>query len=171
VVRFSLTQSQEVAPVLTLDPQTWLTQQDPLHVIPFRDPLVEHGGHDPRSQYVETFYLAILGPSALVAARRLAVWLDASPDGFTIPLAVLARQLGLGTGTARNAPLPKTLARLVGFGLAAVIDDAYALRRAFPPLTPRQVRRLPVHLATAHERYGQVPAAPATSRTPQPACR
>jgi hypothetical protein len=171
MVRFSLTRSEEVPPVLTLDPQAWLAQQDPLRVVALRDPVVEDGGHHPRSQYVETFYLAILGPSALVAARRLAAWLDASPDGFTVPLAVLARQLGLGTGTARNAPLPKTLARLAGFGLAAVVDGTYALRLAFPPLTPRQVRRLPLHLATAHARYGQAPAVAAIRNTPQAACR
>ena len=160
--------------MLTLDPQAWLTQQDPLRVVALRDPMVEDGGHHPRSQYVETFYLAILGPSSLVAARRLAAWLDASPDGFTVPLAVLARQLGLGTGTARNAPLPKTLARLAGFGLAAVVDGTYALRLAsrrsrparsgashctWPPPTP----------ATANPRRpGRCPASPANPRAGEP---
>lgn len=148
--------------MVMLDPQTWLTGQDPLRIVALRDPAVEAVGHDPRSDYVELFYLGILGPSAVVAARRLAAWLEASPDGFGVPPAVLARQLGLGTGTGRNAPLTKTLTRLAGFGLAAVRDDAYAMRLAFPPLNPRQVRRLPPHLVQAHGLLGDGPANRAT---------
>lgn len=136
----------------TLDLHTWLTGQDPLRVIALRDPDVEAVGHSPRSSYVELFYLAILGPSSVVAARRLSAWLQASPEGFSVSPAVLAGQLGLGAGTGRHAPLIKTLARFAGFGLAAVRDDAYALRLVFPPLTSRQVRRLPPHLAQAHQR-------------------
>jgi hypothetical protein len=135
---------------MVLDPQTWLTGQDPLRVVALRDPAVEAVGHDPRSGYVEAFYLGILGPAAVVAARHLAARLEASPDGFAVPPAALARQLGLGTGTGRNAPLTKTLARLARFGLAAVGDDAYALRLAFPPLARRHLRRLPPHLVVAH---------------------
>ena len=137
--------------MVLLDPRTWLTSQDPLRVVALRDPAVEAIGHEPRSRYVEVFYLGILGPSAVVTARHLAARLEASPDGFAVPLAVLARQLGLGAGTGRNAPLTKTLARLAGFGLAAVGDDAYALRLAFPPLTGRHLRRLAPHLVVAHE--------------------
>jgi hypothetical protein len=137
--------------MVLLDPQTWLTSQDPLRVVALRDPAVEAVGHEPRSRYVEVFYLGILGPAAVVAARHLAGRLEASPEGFAVPPAVLARQLGLGTGTGRNAALTKTLARLARFGLAAVGDDAYALRLAFPPLARRHLRRLPPHLVVAHE--------------------
>lgn len=137
--------------MVLLDPRTWLTSQDPLRVVALPDPAVEAVGHEPRSRYVEVFYLGILGPSAVVTARHLAARLEASPDGFAVPLAVLARQLGLGAGTGRNAPLTKTLARLAGFGLAAVRDDAYALRLAFPLLADGHLRRLPPHLVVAHE--------------------
>lgn len=59
------------------------------------------------------------------------------------------------------APLTKTLARLAGFGLAEVIGERYAVRLAFPPLTPRQVRRLTPQLAEAHQRIvGRPDAAP-----------
>lgn len=134
------------------DPQTWLTGRDLLQVVALRDPAVELAGHHPCSSYVELFYLGFLGPSAVVAARRLGTWLELSPGGFTVPTSVLARQLGLGTGGGRHAPLTKTLARLAGFGLAEVIRDRYAVRLAFPSLTPRQVRRLPPQLAEAHQR-------------------
>lgn len=149
--------------MVLLDPQTWLAGQEVLRVVALRDPAVEAVGHDPRSSYVELFYLGILGPSAVLAARRLAGWLEASPEGFAVPRALLARQLGLGTGTGRNAPLTRTLSRLAGFGLAAARDDAYALRVAFPTLTWRQIRRLPPALAEAHARFGQEPQEPPTA--------
>ena len=148
------------------DAHLWLTGREALRVVALRDAALEIAGHHPCSNYVEVFYLGFLGPSALVAARRMSAWLELSPVGFTVQTAVLARQLGLGTGTGRNAALPRTLARLAAFGLAAVVEDAYALRLAFPPLTPGQVRRLPPHLAGAHDRLGM--AHPNLTTPPRP---
>jgi len=146
------------------DPQTWLAGHDLLRVVALRDPAVEQAGHHPCSTYVEVFYLGFLGPSAVVAARRLSSWLELSPEGFTVPATVLARQLGLGTGGGRHAPLTKTLARLVKFGLAEVVGEHYAVRLAFPFLNPRQVRRLTPQLAAAHQRIvgrsGDAPCQP-----------
>ena len=136
---------------LGTDPQTWVAEHDPLPVLALHDPVVEATGHHPRSSYVETFYLPLTGPSAVLAARRLALWLEESPQGLCVPLGSLARELGLGTGGGRNAPAPKVLARLVLFDLARVEDGAYAVRLAFPPLARRQLRRLPPHLILAHE--------------------
>lgn len=137
--------------LLVTDPQTWLAQHDPLRVVALRDPLVEAAGHDPRSPYVETFYLPLAGPSAVFAARRLAAWLEDSPEGVTVSLGSFARELGLGTGNGRNAPLPRVLARLLVFGLAGIQGDSYAVRLAVPPLARRHLRRLPPHLVLAHE--------------------
>ena len=136
--------------MVVLDPQTWLTSHDPLRVVPLRDPLVEAAGHDPRSPYVESFWLPVVGPSALVTARHFGAWLEESPEGFSVSLAVLAHQLGLGTGTGRNSSLVKTLVRLSTFGLAVVRGDAYAMRLAFPSLARRHLRRLAPHLVEAH---------------------
>lgn len=135
--------------------QSWLTGRELLRVVALRDISVEATGHHPCSNYVELFYLHFLGPAALVTARHLSAWLEVAPGNFTIPTASLARQLGLGTGHGRNAPLTKTLFRLVRFGLAEIVDDAYGLRLAFPPLRPGQVRRLPRHLAELHHRLDQ----------------
>ena len=132
--------------------QAWLAQHDPLHVIPWRDPVVEAVGYDPRSRYVETYWLAILGPSAILAARRLVTGLDESSGGFTIPLAPFAAQLGVGNRTGLNSPVVRTLGRIAIFGLASVRGDAYAVRLAFPPLARRHLCRLPEHLAEIHRR-------------------
>ena len=138
--------------MLSSEPQAWLTGRELLPVTALRDPTVELTGHHPCSNYVELFYPGFLGPSATMTARHLSASLELSPEGFVVPAFVLARQLGLGTGPGRHAPLTKTLARLASFGLAAVIDDRYALRVAFPPLTRRQVSRLTPQLAEAHQR-------------------
>ena len=131
-----------------LDVNGWLVDHDPLPVRVLHD---AHGacGFDARSVYVETYWLAVLGPSCVLAARRLASWLEAEPDGFEISTAALASSLGLGAGLGRHAPIVRTLARLAEFGLAHV-GEAYSVRVMFPPLSARQIARLPDHLVAAH---------------------
>ncbi len=138
-----------LAPHSILDIKDWLVEHDPLPVIVLRDRQLARGGFDARSPYVETYWLAVLGPSCVLLARRLAWWLEHEPNGFDISLSALASTLGLGAGVGRNAPILRTLSRLADFGLARV-DDAYAVPPAFPPLTARQIARLPDHLAAAH---------------------
>ncbi len=36
-----------------------------LHIRPWPDPVIDRLGHDPRSAYVERFWLGVLGPSTL----------------------------------------------------------------------------------------------------------
>ncbi|MFV0526368.1 MAG: hypothetical protein ACK5RL_17935 [Acidimicrobiales bacterium] len=50
-----------------------------LLVRPWPDPVLDEMGHDPRSAYVEQFWLSILGPSAVLLLRRLARGLERSP--------------------------------------------------------------------------------------------
>ena len=94
-------------------------QPGALSVIGWPDPVIDRLGHDPRSAYVERFWLAILGPSTTWLLRRLAAGLDASPDGFDLNLAVTARSLGLGGKVSRHGPFQKSIGRLVIFELAS----------------------------------------------------
>src|SRR5439155_23193494 len=94
----------------------------------------------------------VVGPSVYLIGRRLVVWLAANPDGVTVPLVPLAATVGLGRGTGRNAPLIRSLARMVAFGLARVDpSDRLAVRRRWPPLTTARARRLPGWLAVDHD--------------------
>jgi hypothetical protein len=68
-----------------------------------------------------------------------------------VGLEQLALSLGLGHGTGRNAPVVRTLHRLVGFGVARIAWDAYAVRATIPPLSASQLRRLPRYLAERHD--------------------
>lgn len=133
----------------TTDIHDWLVAHDPLPVSALIDPTVDASGFDARSAYVETYWLNTLGPSCVLAARRLVAWLEAEPAGFEISLVALAGTLGLGSGTGRSAPVVRTLRRLVDFQVATV-GETYAMRRVFPPLAARQIARLPDHLAVAH---------------------
>ena len=69
-----------------------------------------------------------------------------------VPLVPLSAAVGLGRGTGRNAPLIRSLARMVAFGLARVDPgDRLAVRRRWPPLTTARARRLPGWLAQDHD--------------------
>ena len=112
-------------------------------------------GHRAGSVYVETFWLPLVGPSAVLALRRLSAWLEHEPDGLTVSIAMLSRCLGLGTGTGRRAPVARTLARLVDFKIASHDGERMLLRRELPMLSTRQIERLPACLITAHEQVIQ----------------
>lgn len=128
----------------------WLAEHDPLAVVSLDDPLIEALGHDPRSAYAETFWVAVLGPSSVMLLRRLAGWLDDSPDGFPLALRPAAAEIGLGHSGGINSPMTRTLGRLVTFEMAAIRGEALAVRRMLPPLARRHLARLPGHLAERH---------------------
>jgi hypothetical protein len=118
------------------------------------DPVVDALGHDPRSPYVEHFWLPVLGPSATFLVRRLADGIERAPDGFDLPLADTARALGLGMKTGRHGPFVRAIHRCCQFGASRLVGDAtLEVRRRLPPLSRHQVLRLPPHLSDAHQRW------------------
>jgi len=129
----------------------------PVAVLPIRawpDPVIDALGHDPRSLYVERFWLGILGPSTTWLVRHLANGLDASPDGFDLDLTQTAQALGLGSKGGRHSPFMRALSRCCQFDVAdARPDGVLAVRRRLPPLTRRQVARLSPELIEAHQAW------------------
>ncbi len=122
-----------------------------LRVTPWTDPVLDLVGHDPRSWYVETFWLPTLGPTALLLLRHLADRFERTPGGITLPVADTAAALGLGPRDGEHSPLVRTLTRLQQFDLAQrAADDSVAVRRTLPPVHRRHVRRLPVPLQATH---------------------
>ncbi len=128
-----------------------------LTIRPWVDPIVDRLGHDPRSPYVEEFWLGILGPSTTWLLRRLAAGLEASPIGFDLDLAETATLLGLGAKGGRHSPFMRSLARCVSFDLAAIASEGVlAVRRRIPPLTNRQVLRLPASSQALHRAWAAI---------------
>ena len=129
----------EVPPPTTLLIRAWV------------DPVVDRMGHDPRSPYVEQFWLATLGPSTTWLLRRLAAGLDDAPDGFELDLVGTARSLGLGSRRGVNSPFMRALERSRQFSLTRDLGGGQlAVRRKLPPLSRHQVARLPRPLQQAH---------------------
>jgi hypothetical protein len=120
---------------------------------PWHDPVVDDDGHDPRSRYVETFWLGVLGPTATWLIRRLAAGLDQDPDGYEVDLEIMARAMGLGFSSGRSSPFSKALQRCVMFGLAHPIPGGLAVRRRVPQIAYRHLRRMPAELQAAHHAW------------------
>jgi hypothetical protein len=131
-------------------------------VMPWVDPLVDAVGLDPRSPYVEQFWLGVLGPSTTFLMRRLAAGFDAYPDGFELDLADTAAALGL-TVLGPQGPFARAISRCVQFGLAQPHSHGLLVRRRVPPLSHRHVARLSPSLQAAHERWVELELAAATA--------
>jgi hypothetical protein len=141
-----------------------------LTICPWPDPVLDTVGHDPRSRYVERFWLPTLGPTAVLLLRHLAAKFDTHPKGIELRVADTSRALGLGERDGSSSPVVRTLARLETFDLACS-DGAstIAVRRNLPPASRRHLRRLPAsvqadHAAWSEARLAEPPLADARRR-------
>lgn len=124
-----------------------------LMVEPWPDPVLDELGHDPRSAYVERFWLPVMGPSSLLVVRRLADRLDNEPDGFELQLDAFAGELGLGRRGGHNSPIWRTLERTSRFRATRLHGETMLVRRHLDSLSGPQVRRLPDGLQRVHQQW------------------
>ncbi|MET0920013.1 MAG: hypothetical protein ABWY77_02295 [Acidimicrobiia bacterium] len=137
-----------------------------LTIQPWNDPIVDTLGYDPRSRYVETFWLPTLGPTALLLLRHLADRFDHHPGGIELTVSDTSQALGLGQRDGTSSPIVRTLTRLAQFDLAC--DDGMttvAVRRNIPPVNRRHVKRLPAELQVAHAEWAEADLADAPLAT------
>ena len=121
-----------------------------LTVVAWPDPVVDALGFLPHDPYSELVWTPTLGPSAVLAWRRMAGTLIHRPDGYTLDIADFGQTLGLG-GTGQHSTVSRTLRRLAQFGLARFQDQGtYAVRRRIPPASRSQVSRLNPELLRIH---------------------
>jgi len=129
-----------------------------LEIVPWTDPSFETSGHDPRSDYVERFWLPLLGPSTTLVLRRFARGLEACPAGFRVDLVETGLALGIGDSMARNSTTQRSISRACQFGAAYRMNETrLAVRTHLPTLTRRQVARLPELLQRTHEQWTAQP--------------
>lgn len=138
---------------LTAPPTVWCPIADHVRVAPWLDPVVDRRGHDPRSTYVERFWLGTLGPTATWLLRRLVAGFDDHPDGYDLDLHATAQSIGLSLTRGQASPFAKAFARCVMFGLAHVRPDGYAVRRRLPEVARRHLVRMPDELQVEHQRW------------------
>jgi hypothetical protein len=125
---------------------------DLLAVRPWPDQVLDVNGLDPRSFYVERFWLPVLGPSVVLFLRLLATGLEQEPAGLELAMGETARALGLGAREGRNSPVVRTINRCCQFRHAFVdADGTLLVRRRLPPLSRSQVLRLPTSLQEQHQ--------------------
>ena len=127
-----------------------------LAIRPWPDPVIDTLGHDPRSLYVERFWLPTLGPTSLLLLRRIAAGLDEHPEGIQLDLGELSQALGLGHAKATRRRCVRSLDRLIQFDLACgEREHGYAVRRTVPPVNRRHVGRLPAPLQDEHRAWAE----------------
>ncbi len=131
-------------------PRRLIFPETEVRVTGWSDPVLDRLGHDPRSTYVEQFWLPIVGPSCLLLIRRLAAELERQPEGFTFDSAAWSLELGVGVKGGRNGPFWRAIERACRFGATYRNGPVLAVRRRLPPLTARQVDKLPRPLQEAH---------------------
>ena len=130
-----------------------------LTLTPWTDPIIDTLGHDPRSEYVERFWLPTLGPTSVLLLRRLASAFErTSGDGtIEIELVDLSQALGLGARVGASSPLVRSFDRLTQFELAcATAPNAFAVRRNLSPINRRHMHRLPESLQREHSEWVEI---------------
>jgi hypothetical protein len=114
------------------------------------DPSVRDGGRTLTDPYLEHCWVAVLGPTAVLALRRLAVL---ASGGRVVSIAVedLAASLGVGRGTGRHAQITRTLDRIVAFRFATWSGiDELTVFETVPVLGRNQLERAPLLTRELH---------------------
>ena len=124
-----------------------------LVIIPWHDDVVDAIGFDPRSHYVELFWLNVLGPTATWLLRRMVTGLDEYPGGYELDLAQTAGALGLTFTQGASNPFARSVHRCIMFGGAQPVPGGLAVRRKLPPVSARQLARMPEYLRGTHDAW------------------
>lgn len=139
---------------MSLPPPDYRFELPTIHISVWDDPVVDLLGHDPRSPYVEQFWLPLLGPSTTFLMRHLAARLDDRAEGFELDVDATASALGLGTRSGVGSPFMRALARTGQFRLTqATGTGALAVRKRIPTLSAQQVARLRPALRDRHDAW------------------
>lgn len=155
-------------PVSTLPPSTESRPTTPqtsdsmcdqiVGVLPWLTPPRDDHSHDPRSAYVETFWLPVIGPSATLLMRRFADLFEEAPNGFEVDLRSMSRDIGLGPRLDKGGAFARTVERCVKFNLMYLDAAMLYVRQRVPRLGERQVQRLDPRLQELHSSWTIDPA-------------
>ncbi|HTW10537.1 MAG TPA: hypothetical protein VME46_23745 [Acidimicrobiales bacterium] len=110
------------------------------------------GRFGPGAGYVFDCWGPIVGPSTVLLWRRLALVVADVEEYAVVEAADLFASVGLGAGMGRNAIGPRTIARMVGFGLAQCQGRRLlGVRTALDLVSRGQAARLSGTALRAHE--------------------
>ena len=124
-----------------------------LNLIPWRDKRLDAFGHDPRSGYVEQFWLSTLGPTTTWFLRHCAYLLE-DCDAASVDLREAASTLGIGHQGGACSAMVKAMERACRFSAARPVGSTtLAVRLRLPHLSRRQLQRLPRPVQRRHADY------------------
>lgn len=124
--------------------------------ITFDPAMIPGGRHALTSEYVETFWLPLLGPSSVVLLRALGrIYEPIAGMTLTpttgVPIIQLGASLGLRGGITSNSKMGRTLTRLENFGFAQRTGHTTLTIGTYAPnLRGKQISRLPAFLQAIH---------------------
>ncbi len=143
-----------IEPLVSVEPPVRDTEPVTVMVVPWHDPIVDAVGFDVRSNYVELFWLNVLGPTATWTLRRLVTGLDRYPLGYELDLAETAGMLGLSYSTGTSNSFARALQRCQLFGMSqSMPGGGLAVRRKVPPVAARHLSRMPPQLQAMHSQW------------------
>jgi hypothetical protein len=124
-------------------------------VVPWHDPVVDAVGYDVRSNYVELFWLNVLGPTATWTLRRLVSGLDRYPLGYELDLGETASMLGLAysAGTSNSFATGAAAVRAVRHVAGRAGRRAGRAPDEFRRWPPRHLTRMPPGLQAMHQQW------------------
>ena len=120
---------------------------DEITVVAWPDPVVDEvaGAIPTASVDALIWWTPTVGPTGILMAHRFATYAADGPS--TWPMVDVAQTFGLGHALSR---VTHTLDRLERFGLISRHGGTVAVRLMLPPLSERQLVRLPAYLADAY---------------------
>jgi len=122
-----------------------------LHVAPWPDHVINLKGYAPKSAYVENYWLPILGPTTTFLLRKISTSFECSEDSeFILYPFEWAQNLGVHPRGGKHGPFWKSITRACRFKLAQIGKNRLYVRKKLPPLSIRQVEKLPRHLQISH---------------------
>ena len=117
------------------------------------------GIHSLRSEYVETFWMPSLGPSAIAFLRFAGHLYEplahiSERAQTSVPIQQLAPSLGLRGGLSGNSRLGRTISRLDYFRILEHTNpQSITLTPLLPSLRPHQIAKLPTALQHLHDTH------------------
>lgn len=148
-----------------------LFESDVITLIPWTDHHTEIFGHDPRSAYVERFWLGTLGPSTTWFLRHCASLLEDAEE-VRVNLRETAIVLGIGFESGARSAMVKTVSRACRFRTARPVGaTTLAVRLRLPLLSHGQPRRMPEDLQQSHDEYMSATATNGAFLSQQPRAR
>ncbi len=115
----------------------------------WKDPIVDAHGQPARSEYVENYWLPVIGPTGLLILRRLDQ-LIGDRDTMPVDLSAMAESMGLSYRVDKETPFGRALKRLEMFGLAHRHATVTHVRLMVPTVPDRYSKRWSQDLQDRH---------------------